>query len=151
MRCFLTASLVIASLAGHVYGLWRPTTSPYGEGRVNYRRKSLGFGPEHPYAVFRASPYQIQTNGFPPTDPLMDPLDIARIFVDDVLSTQSSYGLSYRIRKDSYTDKNTGVTHVYVRQLVNGLEVTDGDMNINIKDGVVLSYGTSVCLQPFDL
>ena len=78
----------------------------------------------------------------------MDPLDVARIFVDDVLSIQSAHGLSYKIRKDSYTDKNTGVTHVYVRQLVNGLEVTDGDMNINIKDGVVLSYGTSVCLQP---
>ena len=150
MRCFLTASLVIASFAGYVYGIRRPTP-PYGEGRVSYRRKSLGFGPENPHAVFRASPYQIQTNGFAPTDPSMDPLDIARIFSDDVLSTQSSHGLSYRIRKDSYTDKNTGVTHVYVRQLVNGLEVTDGDMNINIKDGVVLSYGTSVCLQPFGL
>ena len=79
----------------------------------------------------------------------MDPLDVARIFINDVLSTQ--HGLSYRIRKDSYTDKNTGVTHVYVRQLVNGLEVTDGDMNINIKNGVVLSYGTSVCLQPIHL
>jgi extracellular elastinolytic metalloproteinase len=75
----------------------------------------------------------------------MDPLDVARIFVEDISSTQFSQG--YKIRKDSYTDKNTGVTHVYVRQLVNGLEVTDGDMNINIKDGVVLSYGTSVRLQ----
>ena len=118
---------------------------------MGHRRKSLGFGPEHPHAVFRASPFQIQTNGFTPTDPSMDPLDVARIFVDDVLSTQAAQDLSYKIRKDSYTDKNTGVTHVYVRQLVNGLEVTDGDMNINIKDGMVLSYGTSVCLQPFDL
>ena len=148
MRGFLSTSLVIASLAGHIYGLRQPTPSPYDKERVGYRRKSLGFGPEHPHAVFRASPYQIQTNGFTPTDPSMDPLDVARIFVDDVLSTQSAHGLSYKIRKDSYTDKNTGVTHVYVRQLVNGLEVTDGDMNINIKDGVVLSYGTSVCLQP---
>jgi extracellular elastinolytic metalloproteinase len=151
MRCFLTASLVIASLAGHIYGLRQPTPSPHDEGRVNYRRKTLGFGPEHPHAVFRASPYHIQTHGFTPHDPLTDPLDVARIFVDDVLSTQSSHGLSYKIRKDSYTDKNTGVTHVYVRQLVNGLEVTDGDMNINIKHGVVLSYGTSVCWQPFRL
>ena len=145
MRCSLTTSLVIASLAGHIYGLRQPTPSPHNEPRASYRRKSLGFGPEHPHAVFRASPYQIQTNGFTPTDRSMDPLDVARIFVDDVLSTQSSHDLSYKIRKDSYTDKNTGVTHVYVRQLVNGLEVTDGDMNINIKDGVVLSYGTSVC------
>jgi hypothetical protein len=135
MRCFLTVSLVIASLAGHVYGLRQTTPS---ERRVAYRRKSLGFGPEHPHAVFRAGPYQTQTNGFSRT---MDPLDVARIFVDDVLSP----GSSYKIRKDSYTDKNTGVTHVYVRQLVNRLEVTDGDMNINIKDGVVLSYGNSVC------
>ena len=146
-----STSLVRASLAGHIYGLRQPTHS-YDKERVGYRRKSLGFRLEHPHTVFRASPYQIQTNGFTPTDPSMDPLDIARIFVDDVLSTHhdSAHGLSYKIRKDSYTDgKNTGVTHFYVRQLVNGLEVTgDGDMNINIKDGVVLSYGTSVCLLP---
>lgn len=148
MRCFLTTSLVIASLAGHIYGLRQPTHSPHHDERETYRRKSLGFGPEHPHAVFRASPYHIHTNGFTPTDSSMDPLDVARIFVDDVLSTHSVQGLSYKIRKDSYTDKNTGVTHVYVRQLVNGLEVADGDMNLNIKDGVVLSYGTSVRLQP---
>jgi extracellular elastinolytic metalloproteinase len=142
MHCFLTVSLVIASLAGQIYGSRQPTSSPHDEGRVVYRRKSLGFGPEHPHAVFRASP---QTNGFTTTDPSMDPLDVARIFVDDVLSTQAAQDLSYKVREDSYTDKNTGVTHVYVRQMVNGLEVADGDMNINIKDGMVLSYGTSVC------
>ena len=151
MRCILTASLFIASLAGHIYGLRQSTPSPHVESRVSYRRKSLGFGPEHPHAVFRASPYHIQTNGFTPTDSSMDPLEVARIFVDDVLSIQSSHSLTYKIRKDSYTDKNTGVTHVYVRQLVNGLEVADGDMNINIKNGVVLSYGTSVCWQPFEI
>ena len=145
MRCFHTASLVIAALTGPIYGLRQPTPSPYDEGRVTYRRKSLGFGPEHPHAVFRASPYQIQTNGFTPKDPSMDPLDVARVFVEDIFPIQFSQ--SYKIRKDSYTDKNTGVTHVYVRQLVNGLEVTDGDMNINIKDGVVLSYGNSVRWQ----
>ncbi|KAF8151674.1 extracellular elastinolytic metallo proteinase [Crassisporium funariophilum] len=143
MRCFLTASLVVASLAGHVYGHRQATPSPYDEGRVSHRRKTLGFGPEHPHAVFRSSPYQIKTNGFTPTDPSMDPLEVARLFVEDVLLTQVSHDSSYKIRKDSYTDKNTGVTHVYVRQLVNGLEVSDGDMNINIKDGMVLSYGTS--------
>jgi len=78
----------------------------------------------------------------------MDPLDVARLFVDDILSPQLSQTLSYKIRKDSYTDKNTGVTHVYVRQLVNGLEVTDGDMNINIKNGIVLSYGNSFYTGP---
>jgi len=77
----------------------------------------------------------------------MDPMEVARLFVDDVLMGQASVDSSYKIRKDSYTDKNTGVTHVYVRQLVNGLEVADGDMNINIKDGMVISYGNSVCIQ----
>jgi extracellular elastinolytic metalloproteinase len=71
----------------------------------------------------------------------MNPLDVARVFVEDIFPIRFSQ--AYKIRKDSYTDKNTGVTHVYVRQLVNGLEVTDGDMNINIKDGMVLSYGNS--------
>lgn len=81
----------------------------------------------------------------------MDPLEVARIFVEDVLMGALSQSSTYKIRSDSYTDKNTGVTHVYVRQLMNGLEVADGDMNINIKDGMVLSYGNSVCSAPADI
>jgi hypothetical protein len=87
-----------------IYGHRQPTSSPFN---VTYRRKSLGFGPEHLHAVFYASPYQIQTNGFTPMDPSMDPLDVARIFVEDVLSTQLSSTLSYKIHKDSYTDKSS--------------------------------------------
>ena len=151
MRCFLTASLVVASLAGHVYGHRHAAPTFLEEGRVSYRRKSLGFGPEHPHAVFYSSPYQIQTNGFTPMDSAMDPLEVARIFVEDVLMGALSQSSTYKIRSDSYTDKNTGVTHVYVRQLMNGLEVADGDMNINIKDGMVLSYGNSVCSAPADI
>lgn len=145
MRYFFTASLLVASLAGHVYGHRQATPSPYDEGRVSNQRKSLGFGPDHPHAVFRANPYQIQTNGFTPMDASMDPIEVARLFVDDVLMNKKSMSSSYKIRSDSYTDKNTGVTHVYVRQVINGLEVADGDMNINIKDGMVISYGNSVC------
>jgi len=145
MRYFFTATLVVASLAGHVYGHRQVAPSSSSEGRVGYRRKTLGFGPEHPHAVFRSTPYQVVANGFTPQDSSIDPFEVARIFLDDVLPTKLSDSSSYIIRKDSYTDKNTGVTHVYVRQLVNGLEVTDGDININIKDGVVLSYGNSVC------
>jgi len=146
MHCFFSLPLVVASLAGYVYGHGHATPISIDEGRINSRRKSLGFGPEHPHAIFRSSPYQIQTNGFIPTDPSLNPLEVARLFVDDLLLNQST-GSSYEIRKDSYTDKSTGVTHVYVRQHVNGLEVVDGDMNINIKDGMVLSYGNSVCLS----
>ncbi|KAH6905222.1 extracellular elastinolytic metallo proteinase [Coprinopsis sp. MPI-PUGE-AT-0042] len=134
MRHFFSTALLVASLAGHVYGHRQASSSPYDEAPVK-RRKTLGFGAHHPHAVYHATPYTIQTNGFTPQDPSMCPMKVARIFIDD--------GKTYKIRDDSYTDKNTGVTHVYARQVVNGLEVVDGDMNINIKDGVVISYGNS--------
>ncbi|KAJ7164487.1 Fungalysin metallopeptidase-domain-containing protein [Mycena filopes] len=72
-----------------------------------------------------------------------DPIQVARIFVEDILGNQLSESNSYQIRNDSYTDSNTGITHVYVRQIVNSLGVSDGDMNINVKDGLILSYGNS--------
>ncbi|CAE6432109.1 unnamed protein product [Rhizoctonia solani] len=50
---------------------------------------------------------------------------------------------SYFIRKDSYTDEITGISHIYVRQVLDGLEVADGNINLNIRDGQILSYGNS--------
>lgn len=142
MRHFFTTALLVASLSGSVFGHRHSSSSPHDDTPIK-RRKTLGFGPAHPQSVYHATPYSIQTNGFTPMDPSMDPMDVARLFVDDVLAVSSSDGNSYKIRDDSYTDKTTGVTHVYVRQVVNGLEVVDGDMNINIKDGMVISYGNS--------
>lgn len=135
MRCLLTASLVVASLAGNVLGHKRDDSSPVR------RRKSLGFGPAHPHAVFHTSPIQV-TDGFMPAH-MNDPFDVAELFMEDILGNQPSELSSYYIRSDSYTDSNTGVSHVYIRQIVHGLEVADGDININIKDGQVLSYGNS--------
>ena len=56
-------------------------------------------------------------------------------------------GDDYVIRKDSYTDEATGITHIYARQYRHGIEVADGDINLNIKDGVVLSFGDSVSIR----
>jgi len=137
MRSLLVASFVLAALSGGAFGHRSKNTTPVR------RRKTLGFGPEHPHAVFHSSPYQIQTNGFLPMSADADPFEVADRFVKDTLGTRLTESMSYKIRQDSYTDSNTGVTHVYVRQVVNGLEVADGDMNINIKDGMVLSYGNS--------
>ncbi|KAF8833288.1 hypothetical protein BDN67DRAFT_1017733 [Paxillus ammoniavirescens] len=39
------------------------------------------------------------------------------------------------------TDKATRITHIYARQIVGGIEVTDGHVNLNITDGRVLSFG----------
>jgi extracellular elastinolytic metalloproteinase len=145
MRLFLTAPLVVASLAGHVYAHRQSVPLPDNDGGVGHRRKSLGFGPTHPTAVFRPSPYHMRFAG--PVDSTSDPFDVARVFVEDILASKSHGSSSYVIRKDSYTDKNTGVSHVYVRQVVNGLEVDNGDMNINIQDGMVFSYGDSVRIR----
>ncbi|KAJ7186854.1 hypothetical protein C8R46DRAFT_1058231 [Mycena filopes] len=135
MRCLLTASLV-AGLAGTA------VAHRDGGGPVRHR-KSLGFGPVHKHAKYVSTPYQVVTNAFTRMPEDSDPIQVARVFVEDILGNQLSESNSYKIRKDSYTDSNTGITHVYVRQIVNGLEVSDGDMNINVKDGLILSYGNS--------
>jgi hypothetical protein len=102
------------------------------------QRKSLGFGPILPH-TFQTTPHR--ASSFVPPNPSACPFETAQRFVDELLRGEYEYA----IRDDSYTDKNTGVSHVYVRQIVNGIEVTDGDINVNVKDGVVLSWGDSVC------
>ena len=107
------------------------------------RRKTLHFGPAN-VAVFRSNPTEIPVvSSFGASS---DPFDVASVFLSALLQSDSAFpeDSSYVIRSDSYTDDNTGVTHVYARQLVNGVIVQDGDININIKDGVILSYGDSV-------
>lgn len=105
-------------------------------------RKSLSFGPVHPHAKFTVGP-AILTPSFRPIS--RDPIEIARRFADEVILPKGdSLWSSYVVREDSYTDSTTGVTYVYLRQLVNGIEVADGDININVLDGKVISYGDSV-------
>lgn len=43
---------------------------------------------------------------------------------------------------DQYTDTDTGVTHIYLRQTFNGLEVVNADLSIHItKDGKIAAIG----------
>lgn len=105
------------------------------------RRKTLAFGPVHPHARFSTSPEaHVSSSSFGASS---DPINVARSFVDN-LTRDLEESSTFTIRDDSYTDDRTGVTHVYVRQLIRGLEVADGDINLNIKGGRVLSYGDSV-------
>ena len=132
MRRLLVASVVAAGLAGAL------AHSPRPEDAAVRRRKTLGFGPEHPHAAFHsgaAAPVP-QFQAF--SD---DPYQVAREFLEGHSATPGS---SYFIRDDSYTDTNSGITHIYARQTVYGIEVADGDVNLNIKNGRVLSYGDSV-------
>ncbi|KAF9108770.1 Fungalysin/Thermolysin Extracellular metalloproteinase 5 [Mortierella sp. GBA35] len=54
-----------------------------------------------------------------------NPERVALDFVEQKL-TDSDY-----ILKSAYTSKHNGVTHVYLRQRVDGLEVINGDINVN--------------------
>lgn len=104
-------------------------------------RKSLGFGPVHPHAVFRSDPSSIPQNFG--TFRTQAPLQLAQSFANDLVPPHLSGASTFVLRKDSYVDKNTGVTHAYFRQFLNGLEVADGDLSVNVKDGIILSYGNS--------
>ncbi|KAG0368925.1 Fungalysin metallopeptidase-domain-containing protein [Gamsiella multidivaricata] len=67
-----------------------------------------------------------------------NPQQVALDFVEQKLS-DSDY-----IVKNAYTSKHNGVTHVYLRQRIDGLEVINGDINVNVdKYGNVISYGDS--------
>ncbi|KAH9939636.1 Fungalysin metallopeptidase-domain-containing protein [Epithele typhae] len=127
MRRLFVAAVAAAGLAGTLAH----------DSHVVSRRKTLGFGPVLPDAVFHTAPVIYESVHGPSTEPL----EIARVFVESIV--RDIPGSSFQVREDSYTDDATGVTHVYVRQYVNGIEVADGDINLNIKDGFVLSYGDS--------
>ncbi|KAH9174621.1 extracellular elastinolytic metallo proteinase [Lactarius sanguifluus] len=129
MRISSTTSLVLVGLAGSALAHGSPTS----------RRKTMGFGPVHPHAKFYTSPASFtKASVF-----TSDPYEVARGFVTELLQGQLSEDNKFALRKDSYTDSATGVTHVYFRQMVNGLEVADGDINVNVKGGTVISYGDS--------
>ncbi|KAG1744942.1 Fungalysin metallopeptidase-domain-containing protein [Suillus paluster] len=107
------------------------------------RRKSLSFGPVLPHARFDSSAHQPvpDTLFSTQTRVRVDPYEVAKSFLDSIVDFDN--GVTYIIRGDSYTDHATGVTHVYARQLIQGVQVADGNVNLNIKDGVILSYGDS--------
>ena len=104
------------------------------------RRKTMGFGPVHPHAKFHTNPVSSLKASFSTSNPY----EVARSFVTALLEDQLSGDNSFVLREDSYTDKATSVTHVFFRQMINGIEVADGDINVNVKGGAVISYGDSV-------
>lgn len=130
MRGLIIASLAAAGLAG--------VLGHSSNGQIR-RRKTLGFGPVIPHAVYNTNVVPVAEIRSAEDN---DPYVVAQHFAES-LSQDLSSASSFQIRDDSYTDKATGITHVYVRQYMYGIEVADGDMNINVKDGVVLSYGNS--------
>ncbi|KIJ05341.1 hypothetical protein PAXINDRAFT_103813 [Paxillus involutus ATCC 200175] len=95
-------------------------------------QKTLGFGPVLPHTRF-------ETVNTPSAAGLClhnDHTDLHAValhFMPQYNDLES--GWAYVIHPESYTDKATGFTHVYARQIVGGIEVADAHVNLNIKDG----------------
>ena len=52
---------------------------------------------------------------------------------------------------DQYTDRSTGITHVYLRQVVSGIEVFNGNAAFHINnEGKVVSYSSSFATSAYD-
>ena len=74
------------------------------------------------------------------------PRDIA---LDYVRQNAGALGLGAKdvgevIVTDQYTSAHTGVTHIYLRQSHEGIEVVDANMNVNVaRDGRIINLGQS--------
>src|SRR6266542_29310 len=146
MRTAKTLALVCALFTlvtngGRAYVVKDPSTSHVSRDRGN-------FGPELHHRSYIV-PASLKTTG-PSFNALTAPnrelsaREIAIRFVKESLHPYSDF-----IIKNIYKSEHNGVTHVYFRQVVNGLQVTNGDLNINIdKFGRVISYGDSFVVPP---
>lgn len=87
---------------------------------------------------------QGQATGFLTGPNAGDPLDIALAYIHQ---NQQQLGLTDAdladiVVKDRYVSRHNGVTHLYLRQRLEGIELFNGDININIdREGRVINLG----------
>lgn len=153
MRGSLAAfALAAAALAASLQAAASPPQSHDQTSRVGVHRKTMGFGPEHPHAIFVTNiPTKLQVSHEPSSRPA-PPFEIAKLFAARLITSETSAEgraegtTSFYVRPDSYYDKLSGIVHVYLRQIVHGIEVADGDVNVNVDPmtGQIISYGSSV-------
>ena len=120
MRRLLVASLLAAGLASAF-----AQSAPSDNQQIR-RRKTIGFGPSIPDAVYRLAPTTAPDNFVLNKDPF----EVARAFIRDTIAGSVPPDSTFKIREDSYTDSRTGVTHIYARQYVGGVEVLNGDRSL---------------------
>jgi extracellular elastinolytic metalloproteinase len=106
-------------------------------------RKSLGFSPELNHRSFNTKPDALPRHLISQSPSAKD---LGELYLEHQLKLRKG---SYRLREDSYRDSTTGIWHLYYRQVVfdGALEISDGDINLNILNGQVLSYGDSVSVN----
>jgi extracellular elastinolytic metalloproteinase len=128
-------SLAITLLFGaSTYGATFSNGNPTDLNRQTYHKgMARGFGPEI-LREYNTPTFQQKQKTFFQSDPQEIALDFAK----------SELGAGDFIVQSSYKSDLNGVTHVYLRQRVNDLEVLNGDMNINVgRHGDIISYGNS--------
>lgn len=106
------------------------------------QRVMLSVEPPLPFLLPRHNLQAV--NGFLSEPASGDPLEIALAFLD---SHQQELGLKKGdldspFVTDQYTDGDTGLTHIYLAQQLDGLPIVNSNLNINITaDGRVLNVG----------
>ncbi|KAG8895819.1 Fungalysin/Thermolysin Extracellular metalloproteinase 5 [Tulasnella sp. 403] len=111
-------------------------------------RKSLSFGPQLQHAKFSTAPPSPSfTTNLVWNNDRESAIQLAKVYMRDVLGHAED---SYRIRDDSYFDSNNRIWHVYAKQVFHDglVEVADGDVHLNLRDGQVISYGDSFYRGP---
>lgn len=137
---YVSAFLCLGALAANLPSADAHTRS------VNKRPGAKPFGPELSTKFHLPSDTLDSTLHFftPPVPRTQSrPLPTESI-VADFLKTNLGFSNSDFVIKNPYTSDHNKVTHVYVRQIVNGLPVVNADININIDaEGRVMSFGDS--------
>ncbi|KAF9579136.1 Fungalysin/Thermolysin Extracellular metalloproteinase 5, partial [Lunasporangiospora selenospora] len=98
------------------------------------RARIQPFGPTVGHAQFLVNPLHVSERAHPVNynGSAPDAKTIGIEYAEKYLL----HGSEYRIQS-SYTSPHNSVTHLYLRQLVDGLEVLNGDININVDvDGI---------------
>ena len=73
-----------------------------------------------------------------------DPLDLALSYVQSYRADLGLTGadLADLVVQDHYTTQHNGVTHVYLKQRLDGIEVWNGQINVNVAaDGSIINLG----------
>ncbi|RHZ75747.1 hypothetical protein Glove_209g57 [Diversispora epigaea] len=95
------------------------------------------FGPELNHRHYQAP--SIEKYGTFSGPSFFDPNKIAINFIKTKLHPEANF-----IIKNSYKSEHNGVTHIYFKQIVNGLPVSNSDLNVNVdRFGRIVSYGDS--------
>lgn len=116
-------------------------------GSESHRMQYRNFAPSIPQYFYEPVPHIIQLeemqskSAFAPVDPIRAGLN----FINNKLNiSDKDYVL-----KDAYTSSHNQITHIYLKQLVNALEVINGDINVNVdQSGRVVSMGSSFFTHP---